>query len=89
MKKLKLNRLYIIEWVDHATFSDNIWRSREELGTLKPVPICSVGFIMHDREDHLVLCSTYSSDKTMCNEFCIIKSCIVKVKPLDAFIEVK
>ncbi len=73
----------LIEWLDHSSFSLNHWRDLAELQDLAPKPCTTIGFIVHETKDHLVVAGTANPEQDRYNgEMCIVKKCIVKRKKL-------
>ena len=79
---MKENDLLHIEWLDHCSFTDSNWKSRDELETLAPVRVVTVGFLVKDHKDFFIVASTVGDNGQYVGDFCIAKGTIVKVKKI-------
>ena len=76
-------KLVKITWFDHCKYSDTRWRSKEEMSSLTPLTVTTVGWIIKETDDHYVLVGTKANNDYYENEFLILKGTIKKVKVLN------
>lgn len=67
--------LVLIQWVD-ITGADGPWSDLEEAKELTPALMTSIGRVVVDREDSVVIASTWGSDGELGNLNCIPKSAV-------------
>jgi len=72
--------LRIIEWIDIHSVGDS-WQGIEDVDLSFP-HIKSVGFVVHEDEDRVLLVQTISTDEEIIGELVIPKSTIVGDKKL-------
>lgn len=74
--------LVLLKWLDHSTFKKAEWHEFDQATELSPVTFWSVGWIIREESDYVVLANT--SDRSECThgEFCIIKKAILERIPL-------
>lgn len=76
--------LWYIEWLDHSVHADEgTWFEVEHSGNLEPVLVHSVGWLITELHNSVVLVSTMCEDNITGRSRCILKSCInraVKLK---------
>ena len=66
MIKLKINELYYVEWTDTIdvalsteTGEQAIWLKRKTINNFTPLKIESVGLLVVDRKDYIILASNF------------------------------
>jgi hypothetical protein len=74
--------LVYIEWLDHVAFGASEWRNVDELKTLTPIVVMSVGFVAEEDEDSVLLVSHLADNNTGFGEILIIKKTIVNRKKI-------
>jgi hypothetical protein len=79
---MKIGKLLLITWLDHTTFPDNIWRTKKQMNALSPSEMRTVGWLLKETEDYIIVVSTKNCD-TYTGEFCIVKSTIRGVQELN------
>lgn len=74
-----------VEWLDHASFEIATWREAEEYDGIGPVKVQSIGWVMKEDDDCIVLIQTRSEPKDYdedCEKYSgdivILKSAITK-----------
>ena len=67
--------LVLIQWVD-ITGADGPWSDLEEAKELKPALMTSIGQVVVDREDSIVIAGTWGSEGELGNLNCIPKSAV-------------
>jgi hypothetical protein len=77
-----LNKLEIIEWLDHAAYSLSEWRDMDEIYNLEPVTVQTVGFVVKETKTYIVVISTFTTARQANNEFCILKGAILRRKKI-------
>ena len=79
----------VIEWLDHATYSESSWRSEDNIKELVPVKVITLGFVVSEDKTSVRIAATITDNASFTGEFLIIKISIVrrqKVKnPFKAF----
>ena len=58
---MKAGKLYLITWLDHVTFELNSWRSEEDLDDLQPLEVITIGWLMKEEKDHIIVAGTIGS----------------------------
>lgn len=77
-----------IEWLDHASYLEAIWRTHEELLDLVPPRVKTLGYLIEEREDAYIIASTVGKlddpmeERSFCGEMCILKGTVLKIKEL-------
>lgn len=65
-----------VAWKDHCT-ANSTWTHVEDM-VVTPVMACSVGIVMYEDDDMLILAQSVISEKRCADTMNIIKSCIVE-----------
>jgi hypothetical protein len=78
-KKINLER---IVWNDHCSYSNPSWKDGQDLVDLTPTEIDSVGWVIAEDKDRLVMAAHMSGSGMATGEMCIIKKCIKSRKKL-------
>jgi len=74
----------IVSWLDHSTFEDTGWADEDSLKELLGgIKIKTIGFILLEDEDSIVMVSTIGKHEKFAHEFCILKGVISGVQVLD------
>lgn len=70
--------LYYIEWKDHCSFANAMWRSASEFNA--EYAVChSIGWKIAETDEAITLVGTKHSDNTTAQgDITILKSCIIK-----------
>ena len=79
---MNLTSFEIIEWLDHCTFTDSKWRSPEEINSLTPVKVVTLGFVVSETKDALLVVGTAADNEALANEFLILKKAIARRKKI-------
>ena len=77
-------KLVKVKWLDHAAFHFTQWREEEAFEELTPVTVETVGWILRDAEDHIVLVATVANNGSFSGDFLILKNCILDMKEMEA-----
>jgi hypothetical protein len=75
-----LKNFEIIEWLDHCTFTDSKWRSTEDVNSLTPVKVLTLGFVVSEDKTCIRVVSTAGENEALAGEFLILKKAIVRRK---------
>jgi len=69
----------LVTWVD-ITSCDAAWMSLEEAAEYAPSPIQTVGWIVEENEDYIVLIGSYSTeeDDRVCGSVCAIPRSVIE-----------
>ena len=78
MVDLKMVRVW---WRDSCSFPT--WRDSETVRTMTPDDIESVGFVVTDNADRLIITQSVSVSGNMDNALAIPRECISEIKELD------
>ncbi len=71
-----------VEWLDHAS-SEMQWNTRETRTLTAPILVSSIGFILEETDDHIVLVMSHTGEEeTFFGEILILKNCIKKRRAL-------
>lgn len=80
--KTNVVRPIITKWIDASFLYSNEWLSIEKIENnqvLKPVEVYSVGYLVVDKPDYIILASSYRSDTQEFKNFRIIpKKCLIE-----------
>jgi len=95
MKKLTLEKCYYVEWIDSADFNLGLetgetiaWMKRETLKRYPPMKFASVGLLVENRKDCIILAGSYSLEKDdVSNVQLVPKGCIVTIERLYRYKE--
>lgn len=68
----------IIEWLDHATYSESSWRSEDNIKELVPVKVITLGFVVSEDKTSVRIAATITDNSSFTGEFLIIKKAIVR-----------
>ena len=79
-------KLVLVEWYDHCSFTTATWRSKEEYDSLNP-PLCkTVGWVLKEDKQMMILVSTWQESEEFDDQFvgdmAILKGVIKSVKVL-------
>jgi hypothetical protein len=85
MPPTKLGDVVLIEWLDHSSLDGNQWQTMENAETLAPVIVRSIGWLLREDKETLVLVPHTSDENGMVfGEVCILKRVVIKRKKLRA-----
>lgn len=76
-------KLLLIEWLDSASFDS--WTATDTLRKLKPSACQTVGFLLSEDEDYIVLAGSYAANShndSACGAMCIPKCCITSQREM-------
>jgi hypothetical protein len=81
------HNLVIVEWVDHASYSQMTWRplrstSESDALDLTPFEVTSVGYIVKDEPDHIVVRPTMCPDGKGLGEMMLLRGSIRSIRKL-------
>lgn len=77
-------KLLLIEWLDSASFDS--WTAIDTLRKLKPSACQTVGFLLSEDEDYIVLAGSYAANShndSACGAMCIPVCCITLRRELS------
>lgn len=77
-------RLVRVDWVDSCSFSRQQWRSIDESKGLEPSKIQSVGFVLSEDKEHIVLTGSLDEEDHANGCHTIPRGCITKITRLKA-----
>lgn len=84
-------KAYYIEWYDHGAHTTQEWRDEKEYH-LKPVLVRSMGFVISETSEYIVLGMTwhhtaedddFEEENKFSGDMCIIKNCIKEMRELQ------
>ena len=79
----KLGALTLIEWLDHCSLDGGHWQTVESAETLTPVIVQSIGWLLKETKETIVLVPHLSQGQgQVFGEVCILKRVIIKRKSL-------
>ncbi len=72
----------MVLWKDHCSTGSTDWAKFTDILDLSPIEVCTVGWIMKETDEYLILCSTFYSpdgDHAPCGhgDIMILKNCVV------------
>lgn len=68
----------IVRWKDAAGHVDNVWRPIEEARELEPAPIVTVGMLVKEEPDYIVLVNSYDArNEVVHGDMVILKANII------------
>ena len=73
-------KLVYIEWLDHCSFGSGCWNTKESCENMEPILAKTIGWLVKETDEHLVVVSTTLSDNYYGGDSLILKSCIKKRK---------
>lgn len=83
----KYLKLVYVEWLDHASFTESTWREADEYEDLNPATCKTIGWILRETEDMIILVQTihYSDEfeDKYCGEMGILKGAITLMKEIE------
>ena len=59
---MKAREVRLVEWIDSSASSG--WQSCEDAAKIEPDPCMSVGFVIHETDDHLTLLQSVTNRKS-------------------------
>lgn len=78
-----------VEWWDHCSFTDSTWREEWEYDDVGPMRCQTVGWVIKESDDHIILVQTRSEPNDLENDsekysgdMCILKNNITMLKEL-------
>lgn len=69
-----------IEWVDSCGVVP-VWESRDNLGSMTPIPIVSVGYLWEATDDFVTIGQSYS-EYSVGHRFTVPRGCIKKMRTI-------
>jgi hypothetical protein len=79
-------KLVHIKWVDHSSFTENTWRTKDEYEDREPVECDTVGWVIKEDKDMYVVVSTMhlseEYEDKFCGDMCILKGSVKSVREL-------
>lgn len=81
-------KLMYIEWQDHSSFNESGWRVASDYDELKAQYVKSVGFVIMEDSDMIILGQSMNQaeheqlEDQFTGDICILKNCIKKSKEL-------
>lgn len=73
-------RIYRIDWLDHSGFTRGSWHDTEDTMELDPIFVTSIGYLLKETKEYIILASSITNADHTAGESCILKSCIKKRK---------
>lgn len=75
--------LVVVEWDDHCEADGNVWMSREDAANCSPAQCRSVGWLLHQDAERLVLTTSLVDDEdTVARPFVIVAAAVRRVIPV-------
>lgn len=75
--------LTYVEWLDHCSLSGRTWYDLDEVLDVRPLHIKTVGWVVKETDEYVVLANQATEGEKFSGDICIIKSCVVDRKDLD------
>jgi hypothetical protein len=72
-----------IEWYDHCSLEGGGWRDMNDWDQLGPLRIVSLGFVVRETDEIVVIVPHYTDDDKGCGDMCILKANIISRRPLE------
>ena len=72
----------VIVWIDHVSYTESLWRSFDEMKELRPMEVKSVGYILSETPEYIILASHVTNSDTGMGELLIVKDNITEMKVL-------
>ena len=80
--KLTDMKMVMVDWLD-AMSDDNTWQELDELAKQTLKPVTSVGWILTENKDNIILISSFDEDAQMGGGGCTIpKACVKRIVQL-------
>lgn len=67
-----------ITWLDHCALHGGGWKAQDDIETLRPMPMYSVGWVVKETKKHVTLISHGNNEGSAKGDMCIIKKCIIR-----------
>ncbi len=72
-----------VKWLDHASFTEQIWRHSEEYDELIPQEITTVGQLLRETDELIILVLCYNPEQKHCSgDIMIMKNSIISRREL-------
>jgi len=79
-------KLVYIEWFDHASFTENSWKKKEEFLELEDIICETVGWVLlEDKTKYVIVSTKYESeefDDKYCSDMIILKGAVKTIKEI-------
>ena len=79
-------KLVRIEWMDHFSFTENTWRTKDEYEDRESCAVTTVGWVLKETDNEYVIVSTWHKSEEFEDKFlgdmCILKGTVKSVKEL-------
>lgn len=67
-------------WQDHHSFDRNVWHDPEDLDDIKPLEVKTLGWLIKENKDHVIVAGHLCTEGPFCGEMMILKKNILKRK---------
>lgn len=72
-----------VRWLDHSAFDSNNWHEMSStMSDITPFEVVTLGYLLKEEEDYIIVASTITSNENTLGEFCILKACIKERRDL-------
>jgi hypothetical protein len=72
-------QLEYIKWLDHTAWETAIWNDINKLEELEPVLVYSIGWVIKETPEYIIIVSTIQPDNDIVHsEFLILKGAIIE-----------
>jgi len=75
-----------IEWYDHVGFTEAYWRTEDQAKELTPAVVVSLGFVIEDRPDALLVVPHYGGENMCEGTLLILKANIRLRRPIESLL---
>lgn len=77
-----MRKLEHIQWLDHCSENADEWTPLARVQRIEPSMIDTVGYVIEEVDNHIVVAQSISDDDMVLGNVCILKSDIVQRRPL-------
>lgn len=72
----------LVDWVDSCSFAQHRWRAVEEARQIEPSKIQSVGWLLREEKDFVVLTGSLDNDGNTSGTHTIPRGCVTRMRRL-------
>lgn len=77
-------RLVLVSWLDHCESDGEVWQTTKQAGKRKAATVHSVGWLVRETEDRLVLSSsTVEGEDLVARPLVLVKAAVTRVEDLS------
>jgi len=81
-------KLVLVHWIDIIGDDENPWSSLEQAKEMKPEPISTIGKVVEDNDQHMVVASSWNEQGNLLGNLnCIPKGVIQSVVEVEVELE--